>query len=69
MVEEEGMDNRPLEVEISSNGQPIGRLSCDVFREGADAPRSMSLPEVVERWNAWKAEINEPERAKLVGAN
>lgn len=56
-----------LRIRVTSNGQTIGHLTPAQFREASrGAPMRASLPELVERFNAWKAENGEPERVAVV---
>lgn len=60
------MKNQPLVVRITSNSFIIGHLSCESFRAGIDAPKSVSLKEAVDRWNEFKRSLGKPERASIV---
>ena len=55
-----------LLVKISSGGQVFGHLKPCKFMSSVGCPQSASLPAAVERYNAWKAKLGEPERAELV---
>lgn len=52
-------------LEVLSGGQVIGRVEPEAFRACEGVPRSLSLPEAVSRWNAWKADLGDPERVRI----
>ena len=56
----------PLQIEITSDGKPIGRISPEQFCKSFGVPKSAFLADGIKRFNERKAEANEPERAEIV---
>ena len=54
-----------FKIEISENGTVTGYLSTEQFRQAVGAPITAFLPEVVEKFNEWKASKNEAARARI----
>ena len=59
------MKKQAIMIEVLSDGKVIGTITPDAFRQAAGAPKMMFLEEAVERFNAWKEEIGEPERVRI----
>jgi hypothetical protein len=57
----------PLMIEVTSNGQPIGRLTPEDLRHGLGRPNYdlRFLPALVDEFNGIKARLGEPERARI----
>lgn len=53
---------------VKSNGNIIGRITPEQFRKSEQVPASMFLQTAIEKFNSWKAEIGEPERAEIAMA-
>ena len=56
----------PLLIQVTSNGQKIGKLDPTEFMKAVGAPSRMFLAEIVEKFNAHKAQMGEPERVSVV---
>jgi hypothetical protein len=55
----------PTLIQITSRGQILGTLTCQQFRE-ASGSRNDFIGNLVEKFNAEKARIGEPERAEQI---
>jgi hypothetical protein len=55
----------PVVIQVFSNGQPIGTVETSDFLAAINAPKNMFLSDAVEKFNAHKVAIGEPERAVL----
>ena len=56
----------PLQIQVTSGAEKIGVITPAQLRAATQAPTRMALSEVIERFNAWKARINEPERVEMI---
>jgi hypothetical protein len=61
----EPMKKELFQIQVTSNGKPIGKISCEQFRASIGAPRNAFLQECVQKFNDWKKRIGEPERAEI----
>lgn len=55
----------PLAVVITSNGERIGTLQPAEFMKATQPPSRTFLAAAVEKFNAYKERIGEPERATV----
>lgn len=55
----------PILIQISSNDQIIGHMTCEEFRNAAKDKTSF-IGDLCKRFNETKKAIGEPERAKQV---
>lgn len=58
----------PTLIRITSNGHTLGHMTCEEFRTSAGSASGANdfIGNLVDKFNAWKQEIGEPERALQV---
>ena len=55
-----------MQIEVTSHGKPIGRITVDQFLQSVQGPKNEFLKTTVERFNTRKEQTGEPERVSIV---
>ena len=55
-----------MQIEVTSHGKPIGRITVEQFLQSVQGPKNEFLSKTVERFNARKEQTGEPERVSIV---